>query len=315
MFNEWQYHAARGIGNMLCHLSYPTIISLGRKLGPLVGRILQKQRKRGIFHVMRGMECSEEKANQIIDELFRNLGQSLMEILYTPRLNKDNISQYVTLEHAERLDAALQENKGVIVLTGHIGNWEWMGASLALYGYPTTTIVKKQPNDQVTRLLNENREMMGLEVFARGGNEMVIAARALKRKKILGFLADQDGGFYGVPQPFLGKMSSTPKGPAMFARKFRSPILPIFAVHDKHHRHRVIIGEAMYYEDTGNKEEDIARLTRKMAVLTEQFIKEHPTEWLWFQHRWSTAPEEIVALQQEQKAEAEHHADRTTQEK
>ena len=153
---------------------------------------------------MRGMECDRGAAEQIMHALFQNLGQSLMEILYTPKLNKDNISQYVTLEHPERLDAALKENKGVIVLTGHIGNWEWMGASLALYGYPTTTIVKKQPNDQVTRLLNENREMMGLEVFARGGNEMIIAARALKRKKILGFLADQDGGFYGVPQ-LLGR--------------------------------------------------------------------------------------------------------------
>lgn len=99
----------------------------------------------------------------------------------------------------------------------------------------------------------------------------------------------------------------------MFARKFRSPILPIFAVHDENHRHHVVIGEVMYYEDTGNKEEDIARLTRKMAVLTENFIKEHPTEWLWFQHRWSTEPEDIVALQQ--KAEAEYHDDRTNQEK
>ncbi len=312
MFNEWQYHAARGLGSILCRLPYRTVISLGRKLGPLVGKILKKQRRRGIFHVMRGMGCSEAEANQIIDGLFRNLGQSLMEILYTPRLTKDNIADFVTLEHPERLDAALKEKKGVNVLTGHIGNREWMGAALALYGYPTTTIVKKQPNDQVTRLLNENREMMGLEVFARGGNEMVIAARALKRKKILGFLADQDGGFYGVPQPFLGKMSSTPKGPAMFARKFGSPIIPIFAIHDKKHRHRVVIGEVMYYEDTGNKEEDIARLTRKMAVLTETFIKEHPTEWLWFQHRWSTAPEEIVALQQEAEAQG---SDNTTAEK
>lgn len=67
----------------------------------------------------------------------------------------------------------------------------------------------------------------------------------------------------------------------------------------------------MYYEDTGNKDEDIARLTRKMAVLTEQFIKDHPTEWLWFQHRWSTAPEEIIALHQG--AEADGSDDNTTQ--
>lgn len=303
MFNAWQYHVARGIGKILCRLPYSTIISMGRRLGPLVGKILKKQRKRGIFHVMRGMSCSKEEAERIMDGLFQNLGQSLLEILYTPRLNKDNISQFVTLEHTERLDAALQEQKGVIVLTAHIGNWEWMGAALALHGYPTTTIVKKQPNDQVTRLLNENREMMGLEVFARGGNEMIIAARALKRKKILGFLADQDGGFHGVPQVFLGKMSSTPKGPAMFARKFGSPVLPIFAIHEPNHHHRVVIGEVMYYEDTGDAEADMACLTRKMAVLTERFIRQHPTEWLWFQHRWSTEPEDIIALHEEAEAQ------------
>lgn len=87
------------------------------------------------------MECTEEEARPIVDELFRNLGQSTLEILYTPNLTKDNIKQFVTLDHPERLDEALKENKGVIVLTGHIGNWEWLGA-LALYGYPASTIVK-----------------------------------------------------------------------------------------------------------------------------------------------------------------------------
>jgi KDO2-lipid IV(A) lauroyltransferase len=261
--------------------------------------MLKKQYVRGVWHIMRGMNCDKAEAVRLMDGLYANLGQSLMEILYTPNLNKDNISQFVTVDHPERLEAALAEDKGVIVLTGHFGNWEWMGASLSLYGYPTTTIVKNQPNSSVTRLLNENREMMGLEVFARGGNEMVIAARALKRKKLLGFLADQDGGFHGAPQMFLGKMSSTPKGPAMFARKFKSPILPIFAIHDDQHHNHVYIGEILHYEDTGDKDGDVTRLTQKLAILTEKFIREHPTEWLWFQHRWSTAPEEIIALQQE----------------
>jgi len=167
---------------------------------------------------MRGLKCDEAEAVAVIDGVFANLGQSLMEILYTPRLNKDCISRYVTLDQPDILERALEENKGVIALTGHLGNWEWMGASLALYGYPATTIVKNQPNDSVTRFLNENRERMGLEVFARGGNEMIIAARALKKKKILGFLADQDGGFDGVPQEFLGQLASTPRGIALFAR-------------------------------------------------------------------------------------------------
>lgn len=298
MLNEWQYYLLRAIGKGVSILPYPTIVSLGRKLGPLVSRIMKKQYKRAIAHAVRGLECTEEEARPIVDELFRNLGQSTLEILYTPNLTKDNINQFVTLDHPERLDEALKENKGVIVLTGHIGNWEWLGA-LALYGYPASTIVKNQANSSVTRLLNENREGMGLEVFARGGNEMIIAARALKRKKLLGFLADQDGGFHGVPQPFLGRMSSTPKGPALFAQKFHSPIVPIFPIHDEQHHTHLAIGEVIHFVDTGNKEEDIAAMTRKMAVITEQFIKDHPTEWLWFQHRWSTAPEEIIALQKE----------------
>lgn len=251
MSKEWQYHAARGFGKILCHLPYPVIISLGRKLGPFVGKLMKKQRERGIFQIQRGMECSREEAERIMTDVFRNLGQSLMEILYTPNLNPENIRDYVTLDHPERLDEAMKEGKGVIVLTAHMGNWEWLGA-LAIYGYPATTIVKNQANDAVTRLLNENRENMGLEVFARGGNEMIIAARALKRKKLLGFLADQDGGFHGVPQPFLGKMSSTPKGPAMFAQKFHSPIVPIFPVHDENHHTHLMIGEIMHFEDTGN---------------------------------------------------------------
>ena len=298
MFTEWQYYTIRAIGKLVQKLSYPTVVRWGRKLGPLVSRIMKKQYNRAVFQAVRGLECSETEARQIVDELFRNLGQSALEILYTPNLNAGNIAEYVTLDHPERLDEALKEDKGVIILTGHIGNWEWLGA-LALYGYPASTIVKNQVNSSVTRLLNENREGMGLEVFARGGNEMIIAARALRRKKLLGFLADQDGGFHGVPQPFLGKMSSTPKGPAMFAQKFHSPIVPVFTIHDDQHRTHLAIGEIMHFEDTGNKDEDIARMTRKMAVITENFIKEHPTEWLWFQHRWSTEPEEIIALQKE----------------
>ena len=108
MSKEWQYHAARGFGKILCHLPYPFIISLGRKLGPLVGKLMKKQRNRGIFQIQRGLECSREEAERIMTEVFRNLGQSLMEILYTPNLNPGNIRDYVTLEHPERLDEAVK---------------------------------------------------------------------------------------------------------------------------------------------------------------------------------------------------------------
>ena len=93
MFSEWQYYVMRGIGRVIRHLSYPTVISLGRRLGPLVSRIMKKQYNRAIFQAVRGLECSEEEARRIVDELFCNLGQSALEILYTPNLNPGNISE------------------------------------------------------------------------------------------------------------------------------------------------------------------------------------------------------------------------------
>lgn len=297
MGKGWQYYVMRVLSAVVCLFSYERIIAWGRKLGPWGEKLLKKQRQRGLLQVRESLHCSTEEAERIIAEMFANLGQSLLEIMYTPRLQSENISSFVTLEHQERLEEALQADKGVIVLTGHFGNWEWLGASLALYGYPTTTIVKNQPNDQVTRFLNEYRIQKGLEVFPRGGNAMIIAARALKRKKILGFLADQDGGKEGIPCTFFGKIASSPKGAAQFSYKFGSPVIPVFAVHDANHHHRVVVGEAVTCPFCGDPRKDIAALTAAITAVTETWIRTYPSEWLWFQHRWNTPPEEMTALQ------------------
>ena len=163
---------------------------------------------------------------------------------------------------------------------------------LWLHGYPSTTIVKKQPNAQFTRPMNEYREMVGLDVFASGGNEIVSAAKALKRRNYL-VLADQDGYIHGLPVPFLGQDSSAVIGPATFARKFGSPVVPILHLVNQ----KVVIlftfYQPLHYIDTGDEDADMYRLTEECVRVTEDFIREHPDEWLWFQHRWMTKMDQI----------------------
>ena len=245
MAGEWQYTALKTLSKLVCTLPYSTILSIGASLGPLYRLVGKKQVKRGLHNLMIGLSIDEKEADAILGRLFQNLGRSVMEMLYMPNLTPQFIKEHIEMRGLEHLDAALAEDKGVIILTAHVGNWEWMGAALAAHGYPSTTIVKKQPNAQFTRLLNEYREMVGLEVFARGGSEMRGAAQAMKAKKLLGFLADQDGWYQGLPVMFLGQESSAVTGPASFAKKF----------------------------------------------------KEHPDEWLWFQHRWNTKIHEIVDIE------------------
>lgn len=296
MSNRWQYRWIKRCSRAVCRLSYPHVLAVGRRLGPLILGRLTKPRERGLRQIEAGLGVSRAEAERLLHRHFEHLGMTAMEILYTPRLvaDKADLSRYITIDHPERLQAALAEGHGVVGLTAHIGNWEWLGAGLALYGFPTTTIAKRQPNDQVTRILNEYRKLAGLDVFHSGGSDIIGAARAMKRKKILGFLTDKDGDVDGVPVMFLGRLSSAVEGPAVFARRFHAPIVPLFIRrNDDGIGHVICVGEPYHYIDTGDARKDTDREMQKMTTVMETFIREHPTQWLWIQRRWWTAPEDI----------------------
>ena len=288
MSNSWQYTLLKLISRLISLLPYKAVLCLGKLLGPLYYRIAAKQRRRASDQLQESLAISPAEADRIVRSLFVKLGQTFLEVMYMPALTPDNIKQYVTIENRHYLADALQEGKGVVFLTAHVGNWEWLGASLAMDGFPMTSVIKRQPNDQHTRILNEYRQKAGIEIFARGGSELVGAAKALKQGKILGFLADQDGGTSGAFLPFLGKMASTPLGPAVFAKRFKSPIVPVFIVRRPEGGHRILMYPSFNYEDTGNEDRDIYNLTVKMTRIIEDTIRTYPDEWLWFQKRWNT---------------------------
>jgi len=296
MTDRWQYRLITLCSRLICRLSYERVLAVGKWLGPFVLNRLAKPKRRALAQLESGLGLSRAEADALLQRHFEHLGMTALEILYTPRLvaEREQLARYVTIDHPERLQAALDEGHGVVGLTAHIGNWEWLGAGLALYGFPTTTIAKRQPNDQVTRILNEYRQLAGLDVFHSGGSDIIGAARAMKRKKILGFLTDKDGDTDGVPVMFLGRLSSAVEGPAVFARRFQAPIVPLFIRRrDDGIGHVICVGEPYHYTDTGDVRADTDREMQKMTTIMEDFIRQYPTQWLWIQRRWWTAPEDI----------------------
>lgn len=286
-----QYKLLKTFSWILCLFSHDMLLWLGKVLGGLYYRLAGRQRDRAVVQMMESLQISEENARQLTRESFINISRNFLEIMYMPKLTRENFTAYMEIDHIERMKDALAEGNGVVILTGHIGNWEWLSAALTFSGIPITAIAKPQPNEQHTRLLNEFREMVGVEVFSRGTTELVGAAKALKKGKTLGFVADQDAGPTGAFIDFLGKPASTPLGPAVFSKRFKSPIVPSFIVRKPDGKHQVIIKEPLYYRDTGNEQQDLYDITVEMTKVVESVIKEHPTQWLWFQKRWNTKPE------------------------
>ncbi len=277
---------------LACRTPRPILRAAGWVLGSLYYLIIRKMRRRAIAQMMPALGVDAAEAKRLVRASFINMAQNVLDILAMPMLNEQNLSDYIEIDHMERMEAALAEGRGVVVLTGHIGCWEWLSAAFTLNGMPVSAIAKPQPNIQYTRVLDDLRATIHVEIFSRGTSELLAAARALKAGRILGFLADQDGGPGGAFIEFLGRTASTPLGPAVFSRKFKSPVLPAFILRQPNGKHKVVIGEIMRCPDTGDSDRDLYEFTVQMTAVVERIIRENPTQWIWFQRRWNTAPEQ-----------------------
>lgn len=285
------YNILMFMSKVVCLMPHGLLLTLGKGLGILYYLLIKKQRNRAVSQMMESLKIEQSEAERLVKESFINMGRNFFEVLYMPSLNKENFRKYIEIDHLERMEAALAEKRGVVVLTGHVGNWEWLSAAFTMNDMPVTAIAKPQPNMDYTNALDDLRATINVEIFSRGTSELLAAAKALKKGKILGFLADQDAGPNGAFIEFLGKTASTPMGAAVFAKKFRSPILPCFILRQPDGHHKVIIKEVMHYEDTGDSDKDLFDLTYKMTKILEGVILENPTQWLWFQKRWNTPPD------------------------
>ena len=272
------YRCLMLLSRIVCCLPHSALLVLGRGAGVLYYKFIKKQRERAVQQMMECLDMPEDEARKTVRASFINLATNVFEILYMPHLNKKNFHKYIEIDHLERMKDALAEGHGVVVLTGHVGTWEWLSAAFTLSDLPVTAIAKPQ---------------------------LLAAARALRHGKILGFLADQDAGPGGAFIDFLGKTASTPMGPAVFSRKFNAPVLPAFILRKPDGTHKVVIGEAMRYEDHGDTDKDLYDFTVRMTRILEGIIKENPTQWLWFQKRWNTPPEQKHVKHHTVKAEEE----------
>ena len=280
------------LSSLACRTPRKLLLAAGWVLGNLYYLLIPKMRRRAVEQMMPALRIDERTAKKLVRASFINMARNVLDILAMPMLNEQNLSDYIEIDHLERMEEALSEGRGVVVLTGHIGCWEWLSAAFTLNGMPVSAIAKPQPNIQYTRVLDDLRATIRVEIFSRGTSELLAAARALKNGRILGFLADQDGGPGGAFIDFFGRPAATPLGPAVFSRKFKSPVLPAFILRQPGGKHKVVIGEIMRCPKTGDTDRELYEFTVQMTAIVERIIRENPTQWIWFQRRWNTAPEQ-----------------------
>ena len=198
-------------------------------------------------------------------------------------------SQLARVRGWEHMEKALARGKGVIVVSGHLGNWELMGAHFSSKT-PTVGVAQKLYDARFDELVTWMREnILGVRMIKRGMALRGIL-EALKSNSVICALVDQDTGNDGVFVPFFDKLAWTQSGVARIAYKNEAALLPVFVVRGTDGLFEMHIEREVEVQRTGDAEKDVLETVRRYTEVVESYVKAYPDQWMWMHERWKTRP-------------------------
>ncbi len=227
--------------------------------------------------------------------MYRGLACSFVEVLLLEELVRDP-GRYVDVEGIELMDEAVAEGKGVVAITGHIGNWELLAAYFAARGYPVTVIATPVKGEGLNAENVALRTRVGVETVLRdgpGASREIL--RTLRRKRILAILMDQDTRGQAAFVPYFGRAARTPVGPAVLAQRTGARLIGVFIHRMPDGRHRITVRRPDLPEPPKGKAEAaawIVEATARLTALIEDEVRRHPAEWVWWHRRWRSRVED-----------------------
>jgi KDO2-lipid IV(A) lauroyltransferase len=272
----------------------PYILSLkaGRALGLLLHRLWGNRRRIARQNVADSINAGALdpglSPNRIVRECFANLGANVAEaakILYG--LDRRVIESY-EIRGAEHYHAARAAGRGILVITGHCGNWELASLAPAIGYAPMAAVARAQNNPYLHRLVERIRVKHGNSVIYKKG-ALRDTLRTLRNNGMVAVLIDQASSKdEGCLVNFMGRRAWTTKLPALLARRTGAAALPIFHCREGANNIAIIYPEIKLSDNT-DIEQAIHEDTRKFTAGVETHIRQYPEQWLWLHKRWKRA--------------------------
>jgi KDO2-lipid IV(A) lauroyltransferase len=292
--NDIIYYLVRGLIAVFDQLPRHTALMLGRFFGEIAALVDIKERKlaeqnlRNVY----GEKWSDLKIQLVAKECFTMMGLNTADVILSRRWTGKELEELIDVEGYEHFENAYAEGKGVIGLTGHIGNFELFAAWFSsVRNIPLSVIGREIYDKRLDGLIVENRQRFGLENIPSNAPARKLLS-VLKEGKMIGVLLDLDSSkVAGYFAPFFGQPANTAAGPVVIGRKTGSPVVPMAMFRRPDDRFLVKILPAFRINNTDDKEADIIDgLTRCNRAL-EELINFDPAQWIWIHDRWKSKPD------------------------
>ena len=277
---------------IICHLPDGARRTLGHFLGWFFWTFVPKKRKKLAQQQILdcGITDDPEKAMAIAKASSCRFGPMIIEVLSYPVYTKEILDEKITWHGKEYLDELKERGEGAVFMASHAGNWELLGAVLAMNGYPLISVAQQQDSHSADAFINEYRAMMKQHVtYKTGIRDMV---RFLQEGHYIGLLMDQDPVYTGILVKLFGRDTLTADGPAKMAGIKNYPIISTFIHEDRPYHHVIDVLPPIrpYTSDHRLSREEKDRIvyetTQALNDRLEARIRQYPEDWFWLHNRW-----------------------------
>jgi KDO2-lipid IV(A) lauroyltransferase len=181
----------------------------------------------------------------------------------------------------------LKKNNGLIILSLHMGSWDFAGSYLSKMYPGRASVVVERLSPAVFKWFTETRQHFGMKVIDTYDIKAMI--RALKNNEVLVMISDRDLDKKGYQLDLFGKKAYIPRGPAKLALTCGSPIMLGAMTRDKNDPLKFVPffdPEVLNSEKLESTEENALKLTLEVMKLMEKYLREYPEQWCMLQEVW-----------------------------
>jgi lauroyl/myristoyl acyltransferase len=282
------FRAAQAIARQLPR---PALHSLARA----VGRVGYWKNPSGRAALQSNLQRITEHRERAFDALCHRNVRFFSEMLADYFLCTGNPEHAGTLVESwigiEHLDAARSRGKGVIVVTGHLGNWELGATILAGLGLPMSIITLAEPSNELSRWREAHRQKLGIKTITVGpGHDFAFVEmiQTLRRNELVAMLVDRpyEGSgslvdFFGAPAPFSN-------GPALLWQHTGAAVVPAFVLRNERGGYRSLVAPIIELEHAPDPRESLRKNTQRIAAYFETVIQQHPEQWFNYVPIWNS---------------------------
>lgn len=234
------------------------------------------------FSIVLGRPVDDPKVKRTVRIMFTNYARYMVDFFLFPQLPIHKIKSYFSrIEGESILQHALSQDRGVLLLSAHVGNWEIGGTLLGMLNYPLTVVGLAHNTSQTNALVHHLRHSSGIQVIEVGETafSVVPILNALRQNRIVAMIGDRDHLGTGRPVRFLGKQMHLPIGPVILAMMSGAALIPTFVLENPDGTYCGILETPIPIDTHGDRNRNIDCNLARIAQVFEDYIRRYPEQW------------------------------------